>query len=135
MAKKDKRTEKEKNQDAMREASRRLLSAKPAPPKDHGNRKVLKSAGLWARPFHSDALGVSPDQIPEATRALRSQGIMADFDDQGRCIITSDKQYQEVAKACGLKTGRDGYDHVRSGRDNERAKEEFRRAVERGDFD
>jgi hypothetical protein len=129
-----KKSEAEKNRDALLKATKELLTARPAPTK-HSTKQRLTTAGLWARPHHSDALGVNPDQIPEATKALRAQGIMADFDSEGRCIITSDKQFQQVAKACGLKTGRDGYDHVRSGRDNERGKEEFRRRVERGDFD
>lgn len=129
------KSEKEKNDDAIRAAVRAQLTAKPEPPKDHGNRKRRTTAGLWVRPFHSDALGVNPDQIPEAREALRAQGIMADFDKDGRCIVTSEKQYQQIAKACGLKTGRDGYDNTKTGRDLQRERDEFRRRVERGDFD
>lgn len=120
--------------DDIRNALRKQLCAKPDVPR-HSHKQRRTSAGLWARPFHSDALGVSPDQIGEATEALRKQGVMADFDKEGRCIITSDKQYQQVAKACGLKTGRDGYDNVQSGRDNERGRQQFRDAVERGEYD
>lgn len=129
------KSEHEKNQDALKAAIRRQLTAKPEPPKDHGNKKRLTTAGLWVRPFHSDALGVNPDQIPEAREALRARGITADFDEQGRCIVTSEKQYQQIAKACGLKTGRDGYDNVKSGRDIQRGRDELRRRIERGEFD
>ena len=127
-------SEKEKNQDAMRAASRALLTAKPETPVRENVQRL--TAGLWARPFHSDALGVHPDQIPEATQALRSAGVMADFDKEGRLIVTSDKQYREAAKACGLWDGRDGYGGGKqTGRDRERSKQEFRKAVMRGDYD
>lgn len=129
------KSEKEKTQDALKEAIRAQLSAKPAGPKDHGNRKRLTTAGLWARPFHSDALGINPDQREQAIQELRKHGCTADYDDEGRLIATSQKQYDQVAKIAGLKTGRDGYDHVKSGRDNARGQEEFRRAVMRGDYD
>lgn len=128
-------SEKERTQDALKDAIRAQLSAKPAAPKDHGNRQRLTTAGLWVRPFHSDALGVNPAQIKAAEAELRKHGCTAEFDKEGRCIITSEKQYQQVAKISGLKTGRDGYDNVKSGRDNARGQEEFRRAVERGDYD
>lgn len=138
-----KKTEKEKSEDAIREAIRAQLTAKPAPPKDHGNRTRRTTAGIWVRPHHSDALGVNPDQIEEATAHLRANGVMADFDEQGRCIITSEKQRREVAKACGLWDGAHGYHGGRdeegrrqlTGREKERRKQEFRRAVERGEYD
>ena len=121
--------------DEMRSSIKNLISAKPKPSENKNQRRT--SAGLWARPYHSDALGVSPDQIPEAIAALKSQGITADFDKEGRCIVTSEKQFRKVAKACGLWNGRDGYGipGTPTGRDRERAKAEFRRAIERGDFD
>lgn len=140
-----KKSEKEKNEDAIRKAVREQLSAKPAPPNDRGNRTRRTTAGIWARPHHSDALGVNPDQIEEATKALRAQGVMADFDKEGRCIITSEKQRREVAKACGLWDGRDGYHGGKkggrdsrpelTGRQKEEVKREFRRRVDRGEFD
>jgi hypothetical protein len=99
------------------------------------HRTVRTTAGLWAKPFHSDALGINPDQREQAIEQLRKHGCTADYDDQGRLIATSQKQYDQVAKIAGLKTGRDGYDHIKSGRDNARGQEEFRRAVERGDYD
>lgn len=98
--------------------------------------------GYKFTPHASEALGVAPEQIAEATAHLRSHGITADFDSQGRCVITSEKQYREVAKASGLWNGRDGYGAkdsegraVHTGRDLQRKKDEFRRAVLRGDFD
>lgn len=125
----------QETQDAIKAAIRAQLSAKPEPPKDHGNRKRLTTAGLWARPFASDALGVNPDQVAKANEELRKHGCTAEYNSKGQLVATSQKQYDQVAKISGLKTGRDGYDHVKSGRDVERQKEEFRRAVERGDYD
>ena len=135
------KSEKELNEYAIRNASRQLLTAKPKDPIATKSRR--SSAGLWSRPFHSDSLGVNPEQIPEATKALRSAGVMADFDSDGRMIVTSNKQYREAAKACGLWTGRDGFGggqtqdggRVATGREIEKRKQEFRAAVARGEYD
>ena len=136
-----KKSEKETTQDLMRAFQKKVLTS---PPKAKvATRQRLKGAGLWCKPFASDALGVHPDQVPEATKALRAAGVMADFDKEGRLVVTSDKQFREAAKACGLWTGRDGYgggqnedgSRVGTGRENERRKQEFREAVMRGDYD
>lgn len=126
--------------DAMRESIKKQLTAVPRTKTTTKQR--LNSAGLWVRPFASEALGVHPDQIPEATEALRKQGVTADFDSEGRLLITSDAQYRKAAKAAGLWDGARGYGHqdadgnrVLSGREQERAKEQFRQAVARGDYD
>lgn len=94
--------------DSIRDQIKQQLVARPES-KERPNRQRRTSSGLWARPFHSESLGVSPEQIKEAQAHLRSHGITADFDKEGRCIVTSDKQYREVAKACGMWTGRDGF--------------------------
>jgi len=135
------KSEKEITQDLMREHQRQMLTASPEP--SNKPRKCLNGPGLWVKPFHSEALGVNPDQIPEATEALRRAGCMADFDADGRCIVTSNTQYQQVAKACGLKTGRDGFgggmdsdgNRIRTGREDEQGKQAFRDAVARGEYD
>lgn len=136
-----KKSEKEITQDLMRKASKAMLTARPAPKQTA--RQRLKSNGLWSKPFHSDALGVNPDQIPEATKALRAAGVMADFDRDGKLIVTSDKQFRLAAKSCGLWSGRDGYgggqttdgQRVPTGREIENKKQEFRAAVARGEYD
>jgi hypothetical protein len=119
--------------DALFQAQREILTARPKP---SANPKRQRLAGLWAKPFHSDALGVNPDQIPQAQAALRAAGVTADFDSEGRCIVTSDKQYREVAKACGMWTGRDGYAvrdgegrPVGTGRVQGRAQQEVKRVL------
>lgn len=66
--------------------------------------------GLWHQAFASDALGVGVKQIPAAREHLRRHGVTAEFDSTGRCIITSDKQYRDVARASGLYDGRHGWD-------------------------
>ena len=119
--------------DTLRTAIRKLLTTPP--PK---RRAKPQRAGLWSQPFHSDALGVNPDQIPEATAALRAAGVTADFDADGCAIITSDKQYREVARAAGLYNGRDGYGvpnstggYVLTGREQAKTRAQFRRELQR----
>jgi len=122
--------------DEIRAQIKAQLCATPKP-KKRPNRQRL-TAGLWARPFASDSLGCSPEQV-EATRAnLRAHGVMADFDEEGRCIITSDKQYREVAKASGLWDGRDGYQvkdynghNVVTGKQGVNARRELRAQLEK----
>ena len=121
--------------DELREQIRAQLVAKPAPP-EKPNVQRRSSAGLWVKPFHSTALGVQPHQIEEARDYLRQRGIYAEFDAEGRCIVTSDKQYHRIATACGIKSGRDGYRPLcdnglpkMSGRDRHRAIEEMKKQI------
>lgn len=134
------KSEKETNHNLLRAAQRRLLTAKPI--LGETTKQCQKGAGLWCKPFHSDALGVNPNQIEEATKALRADGVMADFAPDGKLIVTSDKQFKAAAKSCGLWSGRDGYGggmdeegrRVGTGRENEMRKREFREAIARGDY-
>jgi len=57
-------------------------------------------------------MAVDPGEVPEVQEQLRKQGIFAEFDEEGRPNITSTKQHDALAKALGMKTGRDGYGHV-----------------------
>jgi len=94
----------------------------------------------WAGGFRSNALGVSPDQVEAATAAARAGGSMADFDPEtGAAIMYSQRDYDRLAEATGLKTGRDGYqmtgedDHkVDTGREAEMGRQAFRRDVMEG---
>jgi hypothetical protein len=128
--------------DTIRAAIHNMLTARPKPKIPtrhllHASSPRQKKAGLWARPFESDALGVNPDQIPQAAEALRKAGLAVDFNEKtGAAIITSDKQYRDVAKAVGIFNGRDGYgipnengDHMPTGREPVRLREEFRRRM------
>ena len=132
-------SEKERAMDAARKLQRAMLTAPPA----HVKKRSRKNTGGTGLKFASESLGVNPDQIPEATKALRAAGVMADFDKEGRLLVSSTKQYRDAAKACGLWTGRDGYGggtdadgrRIATGRENERRKQEFRDAVSRGDYD
>jgi hypothetical protein len=134
-------SEKEITHDLLRAAQRAILTARPGAKQSARRRRI--GTGLWSRPFHSESLGVNPDQIPTATKALRAAGVMADFDSSGRLVVTSDKQYREAAKSCGLFTGRNGYGggldedggRVRTGRENEKEKQRFRAAVASGEYD
>ena len=93
--------------DEMRKAIKAQLTAAPQR-KHQPNRERLVSGNF--RPFASEALGCGIDQIEESRAHLRANGIAADFDSDGRLIVTSDKMFQDCAKAFGMKTGRDGYE-------------------------
>ncbi len=88
------------------------------------NTKVLKN-GEWREPegsavrnhsmfpFPSTQMAVDPSEVPAVAEQLRKQGMSGvEFDRAGRPIITSTKQQDKLAKALGMKTGRDGYGHV-----------------------
>ena len=63
-------------------------------------------------PYKSCAMAVHPSEVPAVQERLRKQGLFTEFDNEGRPIITSTKQQDGLAKAMGMKTGRDGYGHV-----------------------
>ena len=90
-------------------------------------------------PFHyaSDALGVSPAQIPAAQENLRRHGVRADFTPDGRCIVESAKHFDQVAAASGMRTGRDGYGipGVMTGKAQVQARQELRDKLARGDHE
>jgi hypothetical protein len=127
--------------EAIVKAVKTQATARPKP-KTSSHRHRRTSAGLWVRPFHSDALGVNPEQIPEARAAMAARGVPVDFTADGQCILTSENHFRKVAEARGIWTGRDGY-AIRdgegrpepTGKDREREKDKFRRAVARGDYD
>lgn len=127
--------------DDIRAAIKAQLTAVPKPSERAKHVQRRTTAGLWARPFHSDALGVSPSQIEEQREYYRKHGIDLDFDSQGRAIITGPDQYRKACKASGLWSGAQGYglpNRELTGRgkaqERERLKEHLRR-IERGDYD
>jgi len=63
-------------------------------------------------PYRSSSMAVEPSEVEAVQERLRKQGVFAEFDRQGRPIITSTKQHAALATALGLKTGRDGYGHL-----------------------
>ena len=80
-------------------------------------------------PFHSHSQGVGVEQVDEANALLKSHGCTAHFDPQtGALVTTSQKQFDEVGKIRGFKTGRDGWENYgSSGRDYARARDAMRR--------
>ena len=120
--------------DDIRNAVKGMLTAAPKPKiptrQYIGERSTRASKNPWAGGFKSDALGVSPDQIPEAREKLAKAGVNVDFDRRtGAAIVESERHYQQIAKASGLKTGRDGYDNIKSGRDAVRGREAMMRSL------
>jgi hypothetical protein len=63
-------------------------------------------------PYTSTAMAVSPGEVPEVQERLRKEGLYVDFDSEGRPQVTSTRQQDALAKAMGMKTGRDGYGHT-----------------------
>jgi len=63
-------------------------------------------------PYRSSAMAVEPHEIPAERERLRKRGLFTEFDASGRSIIESAKQQSDLAKALGMKTGRDGYGHT-----------------------
>ena len=55
--------------------------------------------------------GESPE-VPAVREQLRKEGLFVEFDSKGRPKISSTKQHSALAKAMGLKTGRDGFGHT-----------------------
>lgn len=85
--------------------------------------KVLRG-GKWAEPedsavrnhsmfpYKSTSMAVDPSEVPEVQERLRKEGLFTEFDREGRPEVTSTKQHAALAKAMGMKTGRDGYGHT-----------------------
>jgi hypothetical protein len=63
-------------------------------------------------PYKSTAMAVDPSEVPEVQERLRKEGLFVEFDREGRPEITSTKQHSALAKALGMKTGRDGFGHT-----------------------
>jgi len=63
-------------------------------------------------PYKSTAMAVDPSEVPEVHERLRKEGVLVEFDGEGRPEITSTKQHAALAKAMGMKTGRDGFGHT-----------------------
>ena len=63
-------------------------------------------------PYKSTAMAVDPSEVPAVKEQLKKQGLFTEFDSAGRPVIESAKQQADLAKALGMKTGRDGYGHV-----------------------
>jgi len=63
-------------------------------------------------PYRSTAMAVDPEEVPGVQEHLKRHGLFVEFDEEGRPEITSTKQQDALAKAMGMKTGRDGYGHT-----------------------
>ena len=63
-------------------------------------------------PYKSTSMAVDPNEVEQVQQHLRRHGVFAEFDAEGRPIVTSSKQHAALATALGMKTGRDGYGHT-----------------------
>jgi hypothetical protein len=84
----------------------------------HDGKKVIEVertnaiVGHSMFPYKSTAMAVDPSEVPEVQERLRKEGLFVEFDREGRPEITSTKQHDALAKAMGMKTGRDGFGHT-----------------------
>ena len=70
---------------------------------------VFRTETDWTHPIHSEAMGVHPEQIPEARRFCEMAGVKTDFDRTGRPIFRSRKHRKRYARAWNFHD-RDGGD-------------------------
>ena len=63
-------------------------------------------------PYKSTSMAVDSSEVQEVQERLRKEGLFVEFDSEGRPEITSTKQHAALAKAMGMKTGRDGFGHT-----------------------
>jgi len=69
--------------------------------------KVCKSTTGW--PMYSDAMGVHPDQIPEAVESAKRHGVPTDFLPDGRVEWTSPSHRKNYCRAYGVHDKNGGY--------------------------
>lgn len=72
-----------------------------------GTAPNTQAAGAW--PMLSDALGVMPEQIPEAREELRAKGVDANFSTDGRIEFRSRGHRKAVCEALGYYDRNGGY--------------------------
>lgn len=58
--------------------------------------------GSVGYPILSDALGVHPDQIPEAREHYRKRGVSVDFAPDGRLVMADSAHRKRVLRAAGV---------------------------------
>lgn len=130
--------------DTLRKTINGLLTAKPAVKKRQNHSVYRFNNG---KVHHSDALGVNPAQIKEAREKLRQRGVYAEFDKEGRCLIKSERQFKDIAKASGMWAGDHGFrqldsdgNRILTGREQVKARERLQSLVSKeargypGDF-
>lgn len=60
-------------------------------------------------PYWSDALGVHPEQIPEARREFEKHGIQAEFNGEGQVKVEDRSHRARMIRACGMYDRSAGY--------------------------
>jgi hypothetical protein len=103
----------------MQEVSSNIshVRTRPSGTKVLRNGEWVEPSGAMVRnrsmfPYKSTAMAVDPSEVPEVQERLRKEGLFVEFDREGRPEITSTKQHSALAKALGMKTGRDGFGHT-----------------------
>lgn len=76
------------------------------PPQPMGDGSGLTS---WQKPIVSDALGVHPEQVEEATADAKAKGVPTEFLPDGRPLLVSRQHRKEYLRAYGFHDRAGGY--------------------------
>lgn len=81
------------------------------PPNKISDREAyaIRAGGDWAKPIHSDALAVHPDDRDKAIREAQERGVPTDFDSEGRPLLRSRKHRKDYMTAFGFFDRSGGY--------------------------
>ncbi len=75
--------------------------------RDYTRISGFRPPSCW--PLHSEAMGVNPDQIPEAVQNAKERGVPTDFDAQGRAIFTDRSHRKKFLQAHQMHDKDGGY--------------------------
>lgn len=73
----------------------------------------------WSNPLASDAVGVNPDQIPEAIEHSRKIGVPIEFNRDGQALFTSRGHRKRYCEAIGFVDNDGGYGDPQVNREEE----------------
>ena len=65
--------------------------------------------GICRWPIYSDAMAITPSQIPEAQAALAAAGVKTDYDSEGRPVLTDSAHRRAHSEALGFYDRNGGY--------------------------
>jgi len=100
-----------------------------------GEKSDFQNVGGATWPMCSDALGVAPSQIEEATKEARALGVPTEFMADGRAVLTGPQHRKALAEATGHYDLNGGYsDPQRRNRNAEERDHERRERLSR-EFD
>jgi hypothetical protein len=105
-------------EDDIRAVIKKQLTANPEPHKKQrpkyrhrlsgsGKKRMRCSTACW--PIYSDAMGVNPEQIPEAIEKMEQAGVKMEYTGEGEAILTGPAHRKAAARVAGLFDRNGGY--------------------------